>query len=123
MATDPASKLATKVGRMAPNGYYVAFYGTLVEDLSKPESFEVQHIKDGAARYIHWLFATGAPGGSWNVLTWSCAVTKTLLALEQKAPATKKVRRTLYFATHAELLKFPHIGLQPGALVSSPLDI
>jgi hypothetical protein len=123
MATSPASKLATKIDRMAPNGYYVVYYGTPDEDLSKRESFEVQHIKDGAARYIHFLFATGAPGGSWSVLTWSCALTKNGLAREQKALAAENVERTLYFATHAELLKFPHIGLQPGALVPSPLDI
>jgi hypothetical protein len=118
MATDAASKLATKVARMAPNGYYVTFYGTLDEDLSKPEAFGVEHIKDGAARYIHWLH-----GSTWNVLTWSCALTKNGLAREQKAHSQTRVERSLYFATHADLLKFPHIGCKSGALVPSPLDI
>ena len=103
--------------QMAPNGYYVEYYGPLDENLSKPQAFGVQHIKDGKCCYVHFLGGYG-----WSTLNWNCALTKKALAKEQAADAQTTLRRSLYFATHADLLRFAHIGRKPEAMVPSPLD-
>lgn len=115
-----ADKLATKMSRMAPEGYYVVYWGVADRDLSQPQQFSVQHIKGGKAAYVHFLGI--ASDYSWATLQWNCALTKTKLERQQKAAPTELIERSIYFATHADLLKFPYINCCPAALIPSPLD-
>ena len=106
-------KLKTKLDRLGEPGYYVTYYGERDTDLSQPETFGVDYIApNGKCRYIHWGW-----GKEWGTLMWTCAPTKNKIAKASAAKPSEELDRYLYFETHEDLCKFPHIKNKPGALI------